>query len=262
MNFCLTCLIFTLLLNLEIITCESDENTQIFPDLITGIKVEGNEFQLEAYGWNQNYEILAKNNTKNYGKLKWFSLGYPVLVQMKSNIHSKPDNLFHHSSNGVFTHIQLLTVEHKKMLAALVKTMYNIDIESYQIVNMPLTSFSCEINLKDTETELTVKGEVKSFKNFPLRLDFELPKNSTDIKLFNKSLTRIENDFELKCYIKSKIGYSNKVYINSRKYSPIHNICGLKYSEVSNQSILDESSNLFNFDFELNLMNQTYTLSI
>ena len=262
MNVCLTCLIFTLLLILEIITCESDENTQIFPDLITDIKVEGNEFQLEAYSWSQNKEVLAENNTKNYGKLKWFSLGHPVLVHTKSNVHSKQNSLFHHYSNGFYTHIQLLTFEHKKMLATLAKTMYKIDIESYQILNMPLTSFSCEINLKDTETELTVQGEVKSFKNFPLRLDFQLPKNSTDIKLFNKSLTRNENDFELKCYIKSKIGYSNEVYINSRKYSPIHNICGLKYSEVSNQSILDESSNLLNFDFELNLMNQTYTLRI
>ena len=223
--------------------------------------MEGNEFQSEAYGWNQNDEILAKNNTKNYGKLKWCSLGHPILVQTKSNIQSKQNSLFHHSSNGFYTHIQLLTVEHKKMLATLAKTMYKIDIEPYQILNMPLTSVNCEINLKDTETELTVQGEVKSFKHFPLRLDFKLAKNSKEMELFNKSLTRNENDFELKCYIKSKIGYLNEVYINSRKYSPIHNICGLKYSEISNQSILDESSNLFNFHFELNLMNQTYYLS-
>ena len=244
MSFFFSCLILTILPYLEIITCESDENTQIFPDLITTIKVEGNEFQLEAYTWNQNKEILAENNTKNYGQLKWFSLGYPVLVQMKSNSQSKQSHrLFYHSSNGIFTHIQLLTFEHKKMLATLVKTMYNIEIELNQVVNMPLTSFSCEIDLQDTESELIVKGEVKSFKHFPLRLDFKLAKNSKEMEIFSKSLTRNENDFELKCYIKSKIGYSNEVYINSRKYSPVINICDSKYSEVSNQAVLDESSN-------------------
>ena len=189
-----------------------------------------------------------------------FTIGNPILIEIKSNIHSKHDRLFHHSSNGIFTHIQLLTFEHKKMLVNKVKVLYNEDIELDQIMYMPLKAFCCEMNLQDAESELTIKGEVKSFNHFPLRLDFKLAKNSKEMELFNKSLARIENDFELKCEVESKIGYSNVVYINSIKYSSIHNICSLKFTEVSNQALIDESSNIFNFDFKfkLNLMNLTY----
>ena len=250
MNFYLICLNFILLLNLEIIRCKSEEDEQIFPDLITYIKEDGNEFQLEAYGSNTNKEIIAENNTKNYGQLKWLSLGYPVLVQMKSNIQSKQDRLFHHSSIGIVTHLQLLTFEHKKLFAHKVKNMYNIAIELDQIVNMPLTSFNCEIDLQDSDSELTIKGEVKSFKHFPLRLDFKLAKNSKEMELFNKSLlARNENDFELKCDIKSIIGYSNVVYLNSRKYLA-----------VSNHFFFDDSSNLLTLNLKLNIMKLSYYL--
>ena len=249
MNSYFSCLILPIWLYLVVITCESNDK-QTLPDLITNIKVVDGEFQLEAYSWNKNDEILAENNTKNYGKLKWFSLGHPSLAEMKSNIKSKQHRLFRHSPKGFFTHIQLLTNEHKNFLAKKIKTLYNIEIELDQIVNMPLTSFNCEIDLQDSDSELTIKGEVKSFKHFPLRLDFKLAKNSKEMELFNKSLlARNENDFELKCDIKSIIGYSNVVYLNSRKYLA-----------VSNHFFFDDSSNLLTLNLKLNIMKLSYYL--
>ena len=248
MNFYFSCLFLIILFYLEKIKCESEEDEQQFPDLITNIKEDGNEFQLEAYRWNQNDGILYKNNTKNYAKLKWFSLGHPIIVLMNSNVHSKQDRLFHHSSNGIFTHIQLLTFEHKKLLANKVKELYNIEIQLDQIMNMPLTAVCCEMNLQDTESELTIKGEVKSFNHFPLKLDFKLAKNSKEMELFNKSLARNENDFELKCKIESKIGYSNVVYINSIKHSSISNICTNSCYDIKKSTIEinDQTASIFN----------------
>ena len=74
MNFYFSCLFLIILFYLEIIRCESEEDKQIHPDFIIYVKEDGKEFQLEAYSWNQNDEILNKNTTKSYVKLKWFSL--------------------------------------------------------------------------------------------------------------------------------------------------------------------------------------------
>ena len=204
------------------------EGLKTSPDITTNVFVDDKEFQLEAFSWNQNDKILAKNNIKYYGKLKWFSLGNPVLVKVK-------DRLFHYSSNGFYTHIQLLTNEHKKLLAKKAKKVYNIEIEFDQIVDMPITAFTCEIDLKDNKTELTLKGEVKSFKSFPLRMNFKLDMTSNEAEIFNKSITRNETDFELKCKIDSTIECSSEIVLYAENCTLKFNIYCINYLKFSSK---------------------------
>ena len=176
--------------------------------------------------------------------MKWFSLGHPVIVEMKSNNQNR---LFHFTSKGFSTHIQLLTHEQKKLLANKATVIYNLKIDSEQVINMPLTSFQCYIYLNDGENETNLLGEVKLFSKFPLRIDFKAPLGSREIEMLNKTLASTADDVEFECEIKSNsIGYSRKFSIYSKKLSlfTIYSNCGLKYYEFLNnsQTSLSESS--------------------
>ena len=226
---------FFLIFNLITLNCESFEAV---PDLIANLVEDGSEVQLEAYKWKENDKYLIENNQK----MKWFSLGHPVIVEMKSN---NQNGLFHFSSKGFSTHIRLLTHEQKKLIANKATVLYNLEIDAEQIINMPLTSFQCYIYLNDGENETNLLGEVKLFTKFPLRIDFKAPRGSREIEMLNKTISSTANEVEFECEIKSNsIGYSRKFSIYSKKFSPVYSICGIKYSESLNysQTAISESS--------------------
>ena len=233
-------IIFVFSLKLFTCCCEySGEEPQVLPDIVTYFNVNGNEIQLEGFKWEKNDEILIENKTKNFGRLKWFSLGDPVLVEIKS----ATDRFFQYSSRGFYTYIQLLTDEQKKLLANQAKILYHIEIDYRQILNTPLTSFECSIRLNET----SIKGFVKLFTNFPLRMDFRASKDEIDF--LKKSLNDNDFEFDLECEVKSTIGYTRQFSIYAKKQPPVVNICGLKYSRPSKdlQILEKESSNLKNY---------------
>ena len=240
MNFKRIILIFAFNLFIHSNCDESIEEQQTVPDLVVEVNVDGNDIQLEAFKSKQNDEIMAQNSTKNYGRLKWFSLGHPVLVEMKSS--SNISSLFHYSSKGFFSHIQLLTIEQKKLFLKEIKSLYNIEVGLNQIVNMPLTLFKCDIGLHDGENETIVEGDAALFTKFPIRIDFKA--SSKEIEMLTKSVKRDPNDFQLKCEINTNFGYSHKFSIYTEKQTPVFNICGLKYSGISGylQNLVDNSS--------------------
>ena len=98
------------------------------------------------------------------------------------------------------------------------------------------------------------KGEVSSFTNFPLRIDFKAPIGSKDRDWFNNSL-KVKDNIQIKCHVKSeKVGfessfslYTDNVLITEIIQKPT--ICGIKISSFSNifPFLLDESSNLLKF---------------
>ena len=83
--------------------CNSSENDcvkKVFmkPDLTAEYVQDGEIVQLTAFKAPENGLILAENNSRNYGKLKWFSIGYPMLVKTKSE-----DNEFFHFTRSGFS---------------------------------------------------------------------------------------------------------------------------------------------------------------
>jgi hypothetical protein len=104
---------------------------------------------------------------------------------------------------------------------------------------------------------ILIKGEVISFTNFPLRIDFRAPIGSKDRDWFNDSLSESEDNIQMKCDVKSeKMGfesrfglYTDNVLITEIIQRPT--ICGIKISSFSNifPFLLDESSNLLKFHY-------------
>ena len=97
---------------------------------------------------------------------------------------------------------------------------------------------------------MLIKGEVISFKNFPLRIDFKAPIGSKDRDWFNASSLEGEDNIQMKCDVKSdKEGFESTfgLYMNNFLITEIiqkPTICGIKFSSSIIPFLLDESSNL------------------
>ena len=128
-----------------ILSCKSDnvQNRVLMEqDLIVDVNQDGEIIQLIALKSTENDAILAENNSLNHFKLKWYSIGIPIIVKKKS--HGK-EVLFHFTRSGFNARIQMLTNEHKQLLIDEVKNMYNISVRINQIQNLILSSFKCDI---------------------------------------------------------------------------------------------------------------------
>ena len=77
--------------------------------------MDDHEVDVEAYHSKENDEILIENNPKKYRHLRWFSIGYTIIVESESNFN-RTKSLFHFTSKGFYASIQMLTNGQKRML--------------------------------------------------------------------------------------------------------------------------------------------------
>ena len=147
---------FILLITEFIVFCSSNENIEkkAFqePDLRVDFVHDGENVQLTAFKSPENDKIFAENNSKSYGKLRWYSIGYPLLVKTKS----KDNEYFNFTKSGFHARIQMLTNEHRRLFIEEVKHVYNISIRMNQIDHLILSSLKCSIKMHE-ETEIEVK---------------------------------------------------------------------------------------------------------
>ena len=230
--------VFILLLYLLICNCEIDSGEHE-ADLVVDYFENGLTQTLEAYKNNINDEILKENNSSNYNKLEWFSIGHPLLVKTKAL--SNNENLFHFNPRGFSASIQMLTNQHKKLLVEDVKRKYNIAIDSNQIINLRLSYFACKIliyNPTNPNDSTEIPGDVKTFRSPLLRIDFKAPKGSNEIEWFNQTLSESES-IQMDCEISSKkLNFSSKFRLYTENTVTV---CGLKMSDVFHV-LKDESS--------------------
>ena len=217
------------ILNLLNGNCETDGGEQE-ADLVVDYFENGLIHGLEAYKSNGNDNILKENTSLNYNKLRWFSIGYPLLV--KTKISNNNENLFHFNPRGFSVSIQMLTNEHKKLLVEEVKRKYKIAIELKQIDNLYLSTFTCKITIfnPSNSTQFSdLPGAVSSFRTYPLRLDFKVHKGSNELEWFNRSLAESES-VQMDCDVSSKnLNFSRKFSLYTENSVTV---CGLKMSDV------------------------------
>ena len=211
-------------------------------DLEVDFDNHGQVFDLQAFKSSENDKILVQNSSINHNKLRWYSIGVPLLLKTKSD--QKEESLFHFTRKGFSAHIRMLTIEHKMLLAQEVKRKYKIDIELNQIDNLILSSFTCKILLYINSDPTEITGSVKSFRTFPLRIDFIAPIASKEIEWFNQSLSDGES-IQLDCVISTK----NKEFSSefSLYTDNLITVCGLKRSDIFYHS--DDSSKLILIEF-------------
>ena len=172
--------------------------------------------QLEAFNHTDNAKSLRENNTK---KLKWYSIGHPLL---KKSIINKTERFFH---IGFHTYIQyLLTNPQKTELLKAAKAKYNVVLELSQIDNFFISSFTCKLDLYEGNNE-TVKsiayGSAKPPLNSPILISFDLPPGSKILNLFKKNYKTVE-DLEIECEVRSNDlkGFVSKFSLKTEKFEP------------------------------------------
>jgi hypothetical protein len=135
-----------LIFSIKLFSVCSTENLQVKrllePDLRVDFQQDGETIPLEAYKSHENDLIMKEKNVQIYEKLKWYSIGNPLLVKVKSN---DSEHIFQFNRRGFYARIEMLTTNHKKLLIDEVKRVYNITIGLNQIDHLILSSFSCEI---------------------------------------------------------------------------------------------------------------------
>ena len=195
----------------------------LYKDLSTSIVIDEQEANLEAYHSKENEEILNENNAKKFRHLKWFSIGYPVIIESESKI-SKNKSLFHFTKKGFYVSIQLLTNGQKRIIINEIKKVHNISVEMSQIIEMKPDNFECELELNgDIEEDSSVlRGKVKSFKFAPFKIEFEA--SNDEIIWMKKFLSERVEDIIIMCDMSlEEINFKNfKLGIQS--YKPVINV--------------------------------------
>ena len=134
------------ILSIKLVSVYLTENLHdkafLVPDLRVDFQQDGEIIQLEAFKSHENDLIMKEKNVQSYEKLKWYSIGNPLFVKVKSN---DSEYIFQFNRRGFYARIEMLTVKHKQLLIDEVKRVYNKTIGLNQIDHLILSSFSCEI---------------------------------------------------------------------------------------------------------------------
>ena len=202
--------VILLLIQLYSFDCEVNQKALLNKDISAILEIDDHVVDLEAYHSKENDEILMGKHTQKYRHLKWFSIGYPIIVESESKL-TKNKSLFHFTSKGFYASIQMLTNGQKRMIMNEIKKIHNVSVAMNQVVELKPDNFECELELiGESEEETSIlKGKVKSFKSTHLIIDFEA--SSDEIKWMKKYLAERKEDIEIYCDIGSaEIGFKSK----------------------------------------------------
>lgn len=201
-------LLVVVFLHLVAIDCEKK------PILDIVVSIDDGKSSIEVYKADENDLILKENNNSyNLKKLNWYSIGNPIIIKTKSNTKNKSEIFFHFRNDGFYLNVQFLSDLHKKMIIQEIREKYGITIQLHQIKEIPLEEFNCDFYLSNYNDETIVKGSTKgSLTKFPLRVDFK--SNEEELKFLSQS---DDNDWELECDYKSKIGLEETLIVKFDK---------------------------------------------
>jgi len=148
MNFFFSLVV--LFIKLLLFNCKSEvvDQSKLFlePDLKIDFHENGEIIQLVAFKSPENDLILKEKSVQNYERLRWYSIGKPLLIKIKSN---SSEYLFQFNRRGFYARIEMLTNSHKQLLISEVKRVHNITVGLSQVDHLILSSFNCEIPIQN-----------------------------------------------------------------------------------------------------------------
>jgi hypothetical protein len=114
----------------------------------------------------------------------------------------------------------MLTPEQRIILSKTASAKYQLKINSTQIAHLILDNFEC--NYYFGAEKNFVKGKVKNFRKFPLRMDFDAPEGSSERKVLENHLkegnTNTDLEFSCKLSSVSNIVKTNTLSISSSEF--------------------------------------------
>jgi len=174
------------------------------------VSIDDGRSSIEVFKSKENDLIINGIKKHDSKKLKWYSMGKPIVTRKKSNKY-KNESFVHLQSKGFYLNIQLLSEEHKKLIIQSINETYGILVELYQIKQIPLNNFKCDFHVNRDDKDYILKGAAKTFTKFPLKVDFR--SNENEIKFLYDLLSNNLNELELYCEYKSDINESDETLI-------------------------------------------------
>ena len=205
-----------LIVSLHLFVVKCEETLEL--DIV--VSYDNGQSKLEVFKSKANDLIIKENKTYDYGKLKWYSIGHPLIIKSKSAKY-KNESYFHFGGDGFFINVQMLTQMQKKTIIEEILAKYGIHVKLFQVEEFPLSSFDCDLHLiNDDDEESIVKGSVKGLLTKPiLRMAFKAQEK--EFELLEYSLSESENDLVMGCSVKSNIGKERKIKLTLDKPSHV-----------------------------------------
>ena len=165
-------------------------------DISIDIEEDDAIIHLDAFKSTSNDEILLKNETSDYSKLKWVAIGNPKFMMTPNRKNKTLKSIFHFTPERFYAYIGMLTIKQKEAIANAIKNKYGVTVLLEQIVNLILSRFECNLYFESENQKLFIKGEVNQFRSFPLQINFNAFSNSFERKMFQERLNRNDADYE------------------------------------------------------------------
>jgi hypothetical protein len=132
-------------------------------------KIDKKRIDIEVFKYASNNEILAKNNTAEFHKLRWLSMGYPRMAgSHKTRFTFHPD--------GFFIEMETLPYEQKKLMIDSVSKTFGINATESQFLNFPsslLGQIECSFVFTDEHETAFFNGQVRNVYKYPFRVEFD-----------------------------------------------------------------------------------------
>jgi len=192
------------LFHLILVNCEEEAKLDIV------VSIDDGRSSIEVFKSKENDLIMKGGEKHDFKKLKWYSMGKPIVIRKKSNKY-KNESFVHLQSKGFYLNIQLLSEEHKKLIIQTINKTHGIPVELYQIKEIPFKEFKCDFHVNHDDKESILNGVAKVFTRFPLKVDFTA--NEDEMKFLHNSLSNNLNELELDCQYKLNINGLDKTLI-------------------------------------------------
>lgn len=158
----------------------------------------GSTYSIEAFTPSTNEQILKEKDSSKYDDLKWYSFGRPTILA------SENENPFHFSSKGFYIQVETLTESHKLLIIEELENKYQIEMDEDQVKNLVPTKFECRLEI-ECDSFFYLDGEVANTKEFPLKVNFHISKNSKEMKCLQSIVREEEDDFNFDCHLSSHL---------------------------------------------------------
>jgi microcystin-dependent protein len=173
-------------------------------DITIDVKENDQTTHLQAWKSSNNDAIIQSLKTEDYKKLSWVALGSPTLRKSRAINKDATNQIFHYNNDMIYAFVDMLTDNQKLIIVQAIKDKYSFDkINESQVLNLILSRFDCSIKLKNGIRPRIMRGEVKNFYEYPLKLTFDAPIGSEHREIFEKLDESKALDLDLECEIEA-----------------------------------------------------------
>ena len=186
----LSLIITIIILSFQFVQNSNKDYIFDLPDI--SLQYEGNN--LNAYKSPKNDEIINDAKVKQYGNLRWISIGSPRLIQKYNE-----SSLAHFTDESISFYFKMLTDKDKTKLKDHVKLIKGIDVTTFAFVDLEPNSLECSLRIynKKTKKNVNLFAKVNNFRITPYELIFRYSEETSELLSYEIDFKKIEKIFSI-----------------------------------------------------------------